>query len=203
MIPVNLDLEAWRAAIEATAGAASPLALALALTTLLVEDLAIAAGAALATSTSISWELAFAAVAGGIAAGDLGLYALGALARRWSFLARRLERRALAARAAALRARLVRDLPSAVLLARVIPGLRLLTYTASGLLRVDLKAFTLWVLLAVSLWTLALFALAGAIGAALAAALHIPPALAVILPVAAFALAVPLLRRRRLTSQPE
>jgi membrane protein DedA with SNARE-associated domain len=195
---VSFDLDAWRAALEAMAGAASPLtiATALALTTLLVEDLAIAAGAALATSSAISWELAFVAVAGGIAAGDLGLYALGALARKGSFLARRLEKRDFAARAAALRERLVRDLGSAVLLARVIPGLRLLTYTASGALRVDLKAFTLWVVLAVSVWTLGLFALAGAIGTALAAALHIPPALAVILPVAAFALAVPLLRRR-------
>ncbi|MCW5636277.1 MAG: hypothetical protein KIT17_23275, partial [Rubrivivax sp.] len=66
----------WRAALD---GMAEPavVALVLALTTLLVEDLAIAAGAALAARGDLSWALAFVAVAGGIAAGDVGLYALG------------------------------------------------------------------------------------------------------------------------------
>jgi membrane protein DedA with SNARE-associated domain len=171
-------------------------ALVLALTTLLVEDLAIAAGAALATQGTVSWELAFVAVAGGIALGDLGLYALGAGARR----VRWLERRHGGPRRLALdrcSERLARHLPSAVLLARVIPGLRLVTYTASGFLRIDLLRFTLWVAIAVAAWTAGLFALASALGHWLAASMAIPAPLAVALPVLAFALAVPLWQRWR------
>ena len=76
MLNLWLGPQAWFQA--ALAGMAAPLviALALALTTLLLEDLAIAAGAALAAQGLISWELSIAAVAGGIAIGDLALYAL-------------------------------------------------------------------------------------------------------------------------------
>lgn len=185
------DLAFWQAAL---AGAAEPpvLMLVLALTTLLLEDLAIAAGAALAAQGLLSWPLAFVAVAGGIAAGDLMLYGLGALARRMPLL----QRRFIGARSDALRHGLHQRLASAVLLARVIPGLRLVTYTASGFLSLPLAAFTGWVLLAVALWTAALFALAGALGAALAQVLPIPLPLAVALPIVVFALALMLMRRR-------
>jgi membrane protein DedA with SNARE-associated domain len=191
------DLDAWRAALHGMADPAV-VALALALTPLLVEDLAIAAGAALATQGTVSWELAFVAVAGGIALGDVGLYALGAGARR----VRWLERRFIGPPALALRARLSRQLPSAVLLARVIPGLRLLTYTASGFLRIHLPAFTAWVVVAVSAWTLALFALASALGRWLATTLSVPAPLAVAGPIVVLALLLPLWRRRRRAPSP-
>ena len=70
----------------ALAGMAAPwlICVALAFTTLLLEDLAIAAGVAVAAQGLLAWPLSFAAVAGGIAAGDIGLYALGlASARAW------------------------------------------------------------------------------------------------------------------------
>lgn len=187
-----MGLDAWRAALD---GMAEPavIALVLALTTLLVEDLAIAAGAALATQGTVSWELAFVAVGGGIAAGDLGLYALGAGARR----VRWLEQRYGGARREALRERLTRHLPGAVLLARVVPGLRLLTYTAGGFLRIGLTAFTAWVLIAVTAWTAGLFALSSALGRGLSASLGIPEPLAVALPVLVLALVAPLARRLR------
>jgi membrane protein DedA with SNARE-associated domain len=54
----------------------------LVLITFLLEDIAIAAGVALALNGTVSWEAAFAAVAGGIALGDLGLYGMGHLAIR-------------------------------------------------------------------------------------------------------------------------
>ena len=71
-------------------GMAEPwiIALALALTTLLLEDLAIAAGVALAAQGAISWGLSLGAVGGGIALGDLGLYALGFAATRAPWLQR-------------------------------------------------------------------------------------------------------------------
>jgi len=186
----------WHAALAwlngALAGMADPwvIAIALVLTTLLLEDVAIAAGVALATQGAISWGLSFAAVAGGIAGGDLGLYALGIGATRIPWLRQRYigERSAWAREQVSLR------LPTAVLLARVIPGLRLVTYTACGFLRVPFAPFGAWVLLAVALWTGALYGLSFAIGAALAEQLGLPLPVAVALPILLLAAAVPLWR---------
>jgi membrane protein DedA with SNARE-associated domain len=196
-----LSLDALRESLMAVLqGQASPalIAVVLALTTLLLEDLAIAAGVALATQGALSWALSLAAVGGGIAIGDIGLYALGLGATRWPWL----QRHGGGPRADWIRARLAGRLPSAVLLARVVPGLRLLTYTACGFMRVPLLAFVLWVLLAVSLWTLGLYGLSVAAGHALAQHLGLPPAVAVALPVGALALVIPLLRRLRERVQP-
>lgn len=177
------------------AGMAEPwlIALVLALTTLLLEDLAIAAGVALATQGAIGWGLSLAAVAGGIAAGDIGLYAMGVAATRVPWL----RRRYVGERSLWARDQLVRRLPSAVLLARVIPGLRLVTYTACGFVRVPLWPFSAWVLLAVALWTGGLYGLSVAIGHALAQQLGVPPAIAVALPILLLAAAVPLVRIAR------
>jgi membrane protein DedA with SNARE-associated domain len=195
-------LNVWQVSVawlqEALAGAAMPamIAIALVLTTLLLEDLAIAAGVALAAQGAISWELSFAAVAGGIAIGDLGLYALGLAALRIPAL----RRHARAERALLLRDRIDRNLGSAILLARVIPGLRLLTYTACGWLRVPLLPFATWVSVAVLGWTLGLYLLSHALGHAITEALGLPLPVAVALPVVALALALPIWRaisRRR------
>lgn len=186
----------WATLEAALAGAAQPwlICVALILTTLLLEDVAIAAGVALAAKGLISWELSFAAVAGGIAAGDLGLYALGLGARKVQWLRQRLvERPGLRSRWA--QRQLEQQLPSALLLARVIPGLRLLTYTACGFFRIAFLPFTAWVMLAVLLWTAGLYWLGVGIGGALAKAWGIPLALAVALPIPFIAALLPLLRR--------
>lgn len=167
--------------------------LALVLTTFLLEDVAIAAGAALATQGALSWAWAFAAVAGGIALGDLGLYALGLGARRVPWL----HRRYIAGRPLALKDRLESRLMSAVLLARVIPGMRLVTYTLCGFMRVSIPAFTACVLLAVTLWTIGLFWLSSTLGQAIASALRIPAPWAVALTIVAIAFAIPLTRHIR------
>lgn len=176
-------------------GMATPgvIAVVLALTALLLEDVAIAAGVALATQGVISFPLSLVAVGGGIALGDLGLYALGLGARRVPWL----KRRYVGEKSDWARAQIQQRLSSAVLLARVIPGLRLASYTTCGFVRVPFWPFTAWVVLAVTVWTLGLYALSAAIGHALAAALGVPPAVAVALPVVVLALAVPLWRRWR------
>ena len=163
---LNGLLDLWQATAAwfqtALSGMATPgvIALVLALTTLLLEDLAIAAGVALATQGLISWSLSLAAVGGGIALGDLGLYALGLGATRLPWL----RRRYVGDKSLWARDQITSRLATAVLLARVIPGLRLATYTACGFVRVPFWPFTAWVLLAVSLWTLGLYALSAAIG---------------------------------------
>ena len=192
-------LNEWRPLLAwfeaALAGMAEPwiICTALVLTTLLLEDLAIAAGVAVAAQGALSWPLAFIAIAGGIAGGDVGLYALGLAARRVGWL----RRRFVPSRSAWAREQLVSRLPSAVLLARVIPGLRLVTYTACGFLRVPLLPFSLWVVVAVALWTAGLFWLSASIGAVLAKAWAIPAPIAVALPIVALAIAIPLLRSAR------
>ena len=186
-------LLAWFQAVLAGMAAPWLIGLVLALTTLLLEDLAIAAGVALATQGVIGWALSMAAVGGGIALGDIGLYALGLAATRVPWL----RRRYVGERSAWAQAQIVKRLPSAVLLARVIPGLRLLTYTGCGFVRVPLAPFAGWVLLAVTLWTLGLYGLSVAIGQALARHLGLPPTVAVALPILAVALAAPLWRLAR------
>ena len=183
----------WIQAVLSGMGTPAVIALVLALTTLLVEDLAIAAGVALATQGAISWELSLIAVGGGIAIGDLGLYGLGLAATRVPWL----KRRYVGAKSDWARGQITRRLGSAVLVARVVPGLRLVTYTTCGFVRIPLLPFTVWVLVAVTLWTAGLYALSVAIGQALARTLGLPPAVAVALPIIALALAVPLLRMAR------
>ena len=174
------------------AGMAAPwlIAAVLALTTLLLEDLAIAAGVALATQGVIGWTLSMAAVGGGIAAGDVGLYALGLGATRIPWL----HRRYVGQRTLWAQQTLAQRLPSAVLLARVIPGLRLLTYTACGFVRVPIAPFCAWVVLAVALWTVGLYGLSVAIGQQIAQRLGVSPPIAVALPILVLAAAVPLWR---------
>ena len=186
----------WTQAVLEGMGSPWVIALVLALTTLLLEDLAIAAGVALATQGAISWGLSLGAVGGGIALGDLGLYGLGLAATRVPWL----QRRYVGAKSDWARSQILLRLSSAVLVARVIPGLRLVTYTTCGFVRVPLLPFTAWVLVAVTLWTVGLYILSVAIGHTLAHTLGLPPAVAVALPIIALALAVPVVRlvRQRL-----
>jgi len=190
---------AWQGARALLDGMGSPgaIALVLGLTTLLLEDLAIAAGVALATHGAISWALSLVAVAGGIAAGDVGLYAVGLAATRLPVLKRRL----VGAPSERVRGQIERRLPTAVLLARVIPGLRLATYSACGFVRVPLLPFTAWVMVAVTLWTAGLYAVSVALGQTLAHTLGLPPTVAVALPIVAVAVVVPMLRKTRQRSQ--
>jgi membrane protein DedA with SNARE-associated domain len=81
-----------------------------------------------------------------------------------------------------------------VLLARVIPGLRLLTYTASGFLRIPFWPFSAWVALAVSVWTLVLFWFSSALGHHVAEALDIPVPVAVAIVIVVLALIIPVVR---------
>ena len=174
----------------ALAGTANPweMGLALVLTSFLLEDVSIAAAAALASHGTLSWETAFFWVFAGIAMGDLGLYALGAGARRVHWLRRKYID---SHRHVGLQNRLDGNLATAVLLARVIPGLRLVTYTLCGFVRVPPFHFGLWVCMAVAAWTAGLFWLGAVGGAALAMALHIPQPVAVALPIVAVAVMVP------------
>jgi len=164
------------------------IATALILTTFLLEDVAIAAGVSLSTQGNISWTLSFFAVAFGIAFGDLLLYGLGVSARRIAWL----RKRYIKPETHKVISHLHSNLFSAILLARVIPGLRLLTYTACGFTRASWGQFLIWVNLAVLFWTAGLFWLSISAGQTLARWLSIPQSVAVALPMLTLALALPL-----------
>ena len=191
-------MELWNLANQwlqsALSGMATPwvIGLALVLTSFLLEDVAIAAAASLAATGLLSWAEAFGWVFLGIAIGDIGLYATGLGARRIPWLR---QKYIVPQGDSGIKLRLEQNLLTAVLLARVIPGLRLVTYVLCGFLRLPFVAFCLWVLLAVALWTAALLGLGALVGAALAQALHVPQSVAVALPILALALAVPLAKR--------
>jgi membrane protein DedA with SNARE-associated domain len=167
----------------------------LALITFLLEDAAVAAGVALALNGTIGWTAAFAAVAGGIALGDLGLYGLGRLAVRIPALRRRLSEAGFQRAGAALEARLT----AAVLVARIVPGLRFATYTTAGLLEVSFPRFAALVCAVVTVWTAGLFWLATAVGHTLGEVLEraigLDPVLAVILAVLSLAALATILPR--------
>jgi membrane protein DedA with SNARE-associated domain len=175
-----------------TLSAADPwmIVVGLVLLSFLLEDAAMAAGATLALAGSISWPLAFLAVAGGITVGDVGLYGGGLLGRRIPRL-RRFLRHDRAEAAASL---LKRHLLQAVLLARAIPGMRLPTYTAAGLFNVPALPFIICVTLCVGLWTLAFFGLGAGLGSALAALLGVSPTVAMLLLAVPLILLPPLIR---------
>ena len=89
----------------------------------------------------------------GIVLGDLGLYALGGLARQVGWIDRLLPPR----RQDMMRGWLSGRVFRVVLVSRFLPGMRLPTYTTCGFLRANLKQFALAAIVATLCWTSLLF----------------------------------------------
>lgn len=182
---------AWLQAALSGEAAPSVIFIALFVTTFLLEDVAIAAGAALAVDGVLGWELTFLAVAGGIAFGDLGLYALGRLGHKIGWI----EQRYVKGRQFKARELVMSRLGSTIVLARAIPGLRLITYVACGYLHIPLTPFTTWVALSVSIWTAALFAVSAFIGQQITDVTGIPTVWAAPAVIVVVALAIPVFNK--------
>jgi membrane protein DedA with SNARE-associated domain len=134
-----------------------PLALTIAilLATFILEDAATAGAAMLAADGVLPVSLAIIALFVGIVLGDIGLYGLGRLAARNTWIRRKLQRRV----ALDLRHWMGQRIVPVVFSARFIPGARLPSYTASGLLGLPFWRFTLAATVATALWTSLVFAL--------------------------------------------
>lgn len=198
------------AAVEPTAGWAAVegvglwmAGVALAVATLVSEDLTcIAAGLLVAREILPFWAATLACLVG-IVVGDIVLLLIGRGLRRiaWeSSLARLLVRRE-----AILHAErwIERKGPAVALISRFMPGTRLATYLAAGLLGVSVFRFSVYFLVAAGLWTPALVGLSAVFGSAIMAfwADYDQYALTVLLLIALgffglFKLALPLLTHR-------
>src|SRR5690348_803800 len=124
------------------------LALSILVSTFFLEDAAIAYAALLATTGMIAPVFAFSVLFIGIYVGDVGLYYLGAVARRFEFARAWIgEGRICQAR------RLLRRRALVTLIgARAIPGSRLPIYAASGFVRLPFATFAATTAVATLVW---------------------------------------------------
>lgn len=97
-------------------------------------------------------ELTIFALAFGIAAGDVGLYGLGAFAKQSRFLRRRLPVR----KARSLKRWLEKRQTAVLFSSRFLPGTRLPTYLTFGFFGLSLTRFTIVMTIAASVWVSAM-----------------------------------------------
>lgn len=139
--------------------------LTLAAATLVSEDGATVTAGALVATRTIDAEWAIAAVAFGIWAGDLGLFAIGRFARGIPAVAAWVDRRWSLERVQSMETRFNRGAPMAILASRFMPGTRVLLYVAAGLLHVRTLTFAVSAAAASLLWTVTIVAAVGSLGA--------------------------------------
>ena len=125
------------------------LALMILLGSYVLEDAAIISAALLSADGMISTQLAFFALFLGVFTGDLGLYFIGAQLKRLPWLAGKLDLDAVDK----ARGWLQNNMTTTVLIVRVVPGLRLPVYVASGYFQLSFVRFFYLVLMASLLWT--------------------------------------------------
>jgi membrane protein DedA with SNARE-associated domain len=124
------------------------LAIALAVATLVSEDGALITGSLLVGNEMTSPGLAIFALTFGIAAGDVGLYGLGALAKQSRFLRKRLPLR----KARSLKSWLEKRQTAVLFSSRFLPGTRLPTYVTFGFFGLSLIRFTIVMSIAAIVW---------------------------------------------------
>ena len=153
----------------------------IALFTLVSEDLTVIGTGVLIAKGEFVWEIGLAGCFLGIAVGDFGLWALGRFAGRrilqWPFVSKAVSAGSLERWGRTLDT----HMGKAIILSRVLPGTRLPTYLAAGILGKHTQKFVMWMLLAVGVWTPLLLVLSVLIGRPLLAffetVLHGPYAL--------------------------
>lgn len=121
--------------------------------TFVAEEAALIGGAGLAASDELPAVAAAAAVFGGIVVSDWAFYGLGQLGRRVPWFRRRLDN-ALLERG---RRHLAGDLPLALLVARLVPGLVYPIFISCGFLGIGFRRFVVLNLLIALPYTLLLF----------------------------------------------
>lgn len=131
-------------------------ALSLAASTLVSEDAAALGAGVLARAGSVPVPVATAAVALGIWAGDVGLFAAGRLARTFEPVTGWARRRWPNGELEALGRRLEGGAPAAIFVSRMLPGTRVALYVAAGLFRIRAPLFVACTGVAAAAWTTAI-----------------------------------------------
>lgn len=134
-----------------------------ALATFVLEDPTTVACGFLVADGVMPFNVAYVGLSAGIAIGDFGLYMMGRYLGPWV----RSSRIVPAASLARAEGWFSRNLVWAVILSRFVPGMRLPTYTAAGLLRANPWAFLGTTIGASLVWTYLLLSLAVQLGDAL------------------------------------
>jgi membrane protein DedA with SNARE-associated domain len=136
----------------------------LAVATLVSEDAATLTAGALVAANTMSATTATAWVAFGIWVGDLGLFAIGRVARRVPAVAQWVDRRWSLEQVTLTEARLNRGAPLAILGSRFLPGTRVALYVAAGLLHVRAVTFVVSAAVASIVWTFTVVSAIGSLG---------------------------------------
>lgn len=144
----------------------------------LLEDVAAAAGVALATTGQLSWGASFLGVAFGIAFGDVLLYGLGVYCRKIP----RLRKKYIDGKEHTVPLKTNLQLAGAIFISRVTPGLRLISYVYMGFITISFPKFILFVSIAVLIWTASLYLISVLFGEVIAMTLGIPIGFATALP---------------------
>ena len=137
----------------------------LAAATLVSEDAATLAGGAMVAARGMSPVSAILWLTMGIWVGDLALFGLGRLARRFAPAARWVDRRWSHEQIRRVESRFERGAVLAILVSRFLPGTRVLLYVASGVLHVRALTFALSAAAAALVWTSSVVAAIGSVGA--------------------------------------
>ncbi|WP_075185623.1 DedA family protein [Teredinibacter haidensis] len=125
------------------------------------EDGAVFLAAILALDGEMSLPVAVLASFIGIASGDMALYLLGRVGRRWRWLRKWLLR---SRKGRMLRQRFHRRTISNIFLLRFVPGLRTLGFTLCGLWHIPFGRFTVAMVFAGVIWILLIFGLINVAG---------------------------------------
>lgn len=128
--------------------------------TFILEDAATILVGVMAADGTLSAPIGLASLYAGIVLGDFGLYALGRLTVSHKWVRRYVSHQ----RLDPFRDLLQRQLITAVISTRFLPGARLPTYLACGLFHVSFGRFALSVVIATAMWTTLLFGVAYAFG---------------------------------------
>ena len=128
------------------------------------EDLTVIGTGVLVASGDISFAVGLTGCYLGLFIGDFGLWALGRLLGRrllsWPLIRSNVNQKSLEKWGRILDT----HIGEAVLLSRILPGTRLPTYVAAGILGRHAGKFVFWMMIAVGIWTPALLGLAIAVG---------------------------------------
>lgn len=121
-----------------------------------LEDLAIIAAAVIAADQIIPATLAFYAILIGIISGDIGLYFMGYLFKKYPRINQWLNKEGRQPRYETIfKTNLIKN----ILLIRFVPGLRFVCYTSCGIFRAHLGQFVLAVAIAGIIWVTVVFTL--------------------------------------------